>query len=58
MYLTPPPPLPILICTVTFNQDTGPGLNGAADPDFKTVMILGVAANQSYEFIRDHLLEV
>ena len=31
-------------------------LRGDADPDFKTAVILGVAANQSYEFIRDQLL--
>ena len=33
-------------------------LRGGADPDFKTAVILGMAANQSYEFIRDQLLEI
>ena len=33
-------------------------LRAGAEPDFKAAVILGVAANQSYEFIRDQLLEV
>ena len=33
-------------------------LRGGADPDYKTAVILGMAANQSYEFIRDQLLEI
>ena len=33
-------------------------LRAGADPDCKTAVILGVAANQSHEFTRDQLLEV
>ena len=33
-------------------------LRAGADPDFKTAVILGMAANQSYEFIRDQMLKI
>ena len=33
-------------------------LRAGADPDMRTTVILGVAANQTYEFIRDQLLMV
>jgi hypothetical protein len=33
-------------------------LRAGADPDFKTAVILGMAADQSYEFIRDQMLMI
>ena len=44
----------LVVCNFVLNSL----LRCGANPDFKTAVILGVAANQSYEFIRHKVLMV